>query len=107
MIRRPPRSTRVRSSAASDVYKRQAEVAAVVAAARKRQAERLQTSPWRLNSDVPGVELRKHWPLAREGKQLIDHRVQANRLSARSADRVARLAWTVADLTGTETPGVL
>src|SRR5665811_867080 len=28
MIRRPPRSTRVRSSAASDVYKRQVEVAA-------------------------------------------------------------------------------
>ena len=27
MIRRPPRSTRVRSSAASDVYKRQAHVA--------------------------------------------------------------------------------
>src|SRR5665811_410103 len=27
MIRRPPRSTRVRSSAASDVYKRQAETA--------------------------------------------------------------------------------
>ena len=26
MIRRPPRSTRVRSSAASDVYKRQTEV---------------------------------------------------------------------------------
>ena len=26
MIRRPPRSTRVRSSAASDVYKRQEEV---------------------------------------------------------------------------------
>src|SRR5665811_2641576 len=30
MIRRPPRSTRVRSSAASDVYKRQAEYAADV-----------------------------------------------------------------------------
>src|SRR5665811_2131067 len=29
MIRRPPRSTRVRSSAASDVYKRQAEAAVV------------------------------------------------------------------------------
>lgn len=81
------------------------EVAALVAVARNRQTVRLQASPWRLNSDVPGVELRKHWPLTGDGQLLIDHRVQANRLSARSADRVARLAWTVADLTGVEKPG--
>ena len=30
MIRRPPRSTRVRSSAASDVYKRQADITSLV-----------------------------------------------------------------------------
>ena len=37
MIRRPPRSTLDRSSAASDVYKRQAQVAAAVVAAAEAQ----------------------------------------------------------------------
>ena len=43
MIRRPPRSTLDRSSAASDVYKRQGELQA--AARRERQEERDQEQP--------------------------------------------------------------
>ena len=39
MIRRPPRSTHCISSAASDVYKRQAEVAAALAATREELAQ--------------------------------------------------------------------
>lgn len=81
------------------------EVAALVAVARKRQTKRFVHTPWRLNSDVPGSDLRKRWPLTGSGQSRIDSRVQSGKLSARSADRVARLAWTIADLTDVDRPG--
>ena len=38
-------------------------LAEVVAEARGRQSVRLDDTPWRLNSEVPGSELRKQWPV--------------------------------------------
>lgn len=81
-----------------------AEISPVVAAARKRQAERYADTPWALNTDVPGVELRKRWPIGPRGRALVDQQLRAQKLSARSADRILRLAWTVADLLGHESP---
>lgn len=82
------------------------EIAPYVAAARKRQAERYRETKWRLNCEIPGVELRKHWPIDADGRALIDQQMRAEKLSARSADRVLRLAWTVADLLGKDHPGL-
>lgn len=81
-----------------------AEIAPVVAAARKRQAERYRDTPWSLNSAVPGVELRKQWPILDAGRSIIDQQLRTQKLSARSADRILRLSWTVADLLGHDTP---
>lgn len=81
-----------------------AELAPVVAAARKRQAERYRDTPWALNSQVPGVELRKRWPLDHAARALIDQQLRAQKLSARSADRILRLSWTVADMIGHDIP---
>ena len=83
-----------------------AEIAPLVAAAHKRQAERFHDTPWVLNSQVPGVELRKHWPLEHAARALIDQQLRAQKLSARSADRILRLSWTVADVLGHDLPGV-
>lgn len=83
-----------------------AEIAPYVAAARKRQAERYRETRWELNSEIPGVELRKQWPVDAEGRALIDQQMRAQKLSARSADRVLRLAWTVADLLIHDRPGI-
>ena len=47
--------------------------------------------PWLLNSDVPGVELRKQWPVSDTGRAVLDSQLRAQKLSARSADRVLRL----------------
>jgi magnesium chelatase family protein len=80
------------------------ELAEHVSLARERQLRRLDGTPWRLNSEVPGVELRKHWPDRDEGRALVDHQLRSNKLNARSADRILRLAWTVADLTGHDVP---
>ncbi|MCD9198485.1 YifB family Mg chelatase-like AAA ATPase [Aeromicrobium wangtongii] len=82
-----------------------AELAGLVLQARGRQERRLSGSPWRLNSEVPGVELRKHWPVRDEGRVLVDQQLRSNKLNARSADRILRLAWTIADLNGHDVPG--
>jgi magnesium chelatase family protein len=81
-----------------------ADLAMVVARARDRQATRYVGTPWVLNGDVPGVELRKHWPVGEAGRSLLETQLRAQRLSARSADRILRLAWSVADLRGHDIP---
>lgn len=81
-----------------------ADLAPLVALARERQAARLEGTPWRLNTDVPGVELRKRWPVSDAGRSLVDGQLTTRKLSARSADRVLRVAWSVADLRGHPEP---
>lgn len=82
-----------------------AAVRARVERARACAAARLAGTPWRLNADVPGPALRRHWPLDDTGQRLVDEQVLSGRLSRRGATRVHRLAWTVADLRGLEVPG--
>jgi magnesium chelatase family protein len=82
-----------------------AVVAARVAAARERQAQRYSGTAWRLNSAVPGPVLRERWPLPEEAERLVDDRVYAGCLTRRGATRVHRLAWTIADLRGMHRPG--
>lgn len=82
------------------------DLAPLVALARARQAERLAGTPWQVNADVPGVDLRKHWPATDAAKRLVDSQLRGQRLSARSADRVLRVAWSVCDLREGERPDV-
>jgi magnesium chelatase family protein len=83
-----------------------APIRARVTAARGRQAERYAGTDWRLNSDVPGPQLLKHWPLSEAASRMLDDRMFSRALTGRGATRVHRLAWTVADLRGVERPGV-
>lgn len=74
-------------------------VAARVAAARQRAARRLAGTPWRLNCQVPGRYLRS----AASGTDpavvaRLMRVLETGDLSLRGADRVLRLAWTLADL---------
>lgn len=80
------------------------ELAALVVEARGRQLRRFVGTSWRVNSDVPGVELRKRWPVGERGRLLLDQQLRTNKLNPRSADRILRLAWSVADLNGHDTP---
>ncbi|NLC97905.1 MAG: ATP-binding protein, partial [Actinomycetales bacterium] len=76
----------------------------IVAAARLTQKIRWAGTPWSVNAEVPGAELRKNWPPSPEGRRLVDRQLMKNVISARAADRVLRLAWTIADVCGHELP---
>ena len=76
-----------------------------VAAARQRARRRLAGTPWRLNADIPGAELRRSFRPAAEALAPISRAVDLGEISACSAHQVIRLAWTLADLAGEARPG--
>ncbi|MGO4958029.1 YifB family Mg chelatase-like AAA ATPase [Luteococcus sp. Sow4_B9] len=76
-----------------------ATVAQRVLEARARQARRLAGTPWTTNGEVPGAYLRSGLPAAL-GLELVDEALVSGRLSSRGADKVVRVAWTLADLAG-------
>jgi magnesium chelatase family protein len=79
-------------------------VAQRVAEARDRAARRYQGTPWRVNADVPGPVVRRQFGLDGEAAQPLDAALVRGLVSARGADRIVRVAWTVADLAGRERP---
>ncbi|WP_354642485.1 YifB family Mg chelatase-like AAA ATPase [Kitasatospora camelliae] len=82
-----------------------ATVAARVLAARQRAATRLADTPWRTNAEVPGHELRTRWRLAPGALDDAERDLERGLLTARGLDRVLRVAWTVSDLLGRDSPG--
>jgi len=83
-----------------------ATVAARVAAARERQRIRYAGAGWSVNGHVPGPALRREWPLDRAATEQLDSAVYSGTLTRRGATRVHRVAWSVADLRGTDRPGL-
>jgi magnesium chelatase family protein len=79
--------------------------AAQVAAARDCAARRMAGTPWRLNSEIPGSELRRHWPPAPGALTGVERALDLGQISARAVAKILRLAWTLADLAGTSRPG--
>ncbi|MBI1377772.1 MAG: YifB family Mg chelatase-like AAA ATPase [Frankiales bacterium] len=79
-------------------------VAARVATARERAARRLAGTPWRVNADVPGPVVRRQFGLDRDAAEPLDTALSRGLVSARAADRIVRVAWTVADLAGRDRP---
>ncbi|AQA14303.1 YifB family Mg chelatase-like AAA ATPase [Streptomyces malaysiensis subsp. malaysiensis] len=79
-------------------------VAARVREARERSAARLLDTPWRLNSEVPGHELRTRWQPVPGALREAERDMERGLLTARGLDRVLRVAWTVADLAGHDRP---
>lgn len=73
--------------------------------ARATAAERLATTPWRLNNEVPG-----EWLRARERRPAaaalgaLDRALERGGITMRGYDRVLRVAWSIADLEGASMP---
>jgi magnesium chelatase family protein len=81
-------------------------VAARVAAARERTAARLKDTPWRLNAEIPGSELRRAFRPSPGSLAPLERAMDLGQISARGVDRVIRVAWTLADLAGIARPTV-
>ncbi|HEY9409944.1 MAG TPA: YifB family Mg chelatase-like AAA ATPase [Jiangellaceae bacterium] len=79
-------------------------VAERVAQARHRQARRLAPTPWRTNGELPGSYLRRELRLPADATVPVYDELRRGRLTVRGADRVLRVAWTIADLAGRERP---
>ncbi|WP_030612812.1 YifB family Mg chelatase-like AAA ATPase [Streptomyces achromogenes] len=81
-----------------------ATVAGRVRQARERAAARLDGTPWRTNSEVPGRELRSRYHAAAGAMDEAERGLERGLLTARGIDRVLRVAWTIADLVGHDRP---
>lgn len=82
-----------------------AEARARVLAARERATTRLATTPWRLNSQVPGKWLRgSDGRLSSAATASLDRALERGGITMRGYDRILRLAWTIADLDGSARP---
>ena len=79
-------------------------VAQRVLKARERAAHRLRGTPWRLNVEVPGSELRRTWPPAPGSLAVLERSLERGLISARGVVKVIRVAWTLADLAGRPRP---
>jgi len=79
-------------------------VATRVIQARDRAAHRLSGTPWRLNAEVPGSELRRTWPPAPGSLAAVERSLERGQISARGVVKVIRVAWTLADLVGRPRP---
>lgn len=82
-----------------------ATVASRVAVARRAQGQRWQAFGWRTNAEIPGPFLRSpENGIGRALQSRVDEAVERGQLSMRGADRILRLAWTIADLNGHQVP---
>jgi magnesium chelatase family protein len=82
-----------------------AVVAQRVAGAREHMTRRLTGTPWRLNAEIPGAELRRSFPPESGALRSLDRAMELGQVSARGADKIVRVAWSVADLSGKSRPG--
>jgi magnesium chelatase family protein len=101
----------VRELTRADLARREAPetsatVAARVAEAQARARRRLSDTPWQLNADVPGRELRRRWPLPAPVARPLEQRLAGGAVTMRGADRALRVAWTLADLAGRDVPSL-
>jgi magnesium chelatase family protein len=79
-------------------------VALRVIQARDRAARRLRGTPWRLNAEIPGSELRRTWQPAPGSLVVVERCLDRGQISARGVVKVIRVAWTLADLAGRSRP---
>ena len=79
-------------------------VALRVIEARERAAHRLLGTPWILNAEIPGSELRRTWPPTPGSLTAVERSLERGLISARGVVKVVRVAWTLADLAGRPRP---
>ncbi|MGW3469228.1 YifB family Mg chelatase-like AAA ATPase [Saccharopolyspora sp. NPDC000995] len=72
--------------------------------ARAAARERWSAHGWQTNTEVPGPVLRREFALPVEATGLLNRGLEVGAITARGADRCLRVAWTLADLDGSDQP---
>lgn len=88
-------STQQKAETSADIRQR-------VEAARKIQQERFARRNIFCNAQMPHAMLKKYCTLAPDAQKLLETAFKKMKLSARSYDRILKVARTIADLSGTE-----
>jgi magnesium chelatase family protein len=70
-----------------------------------RSARRLEGTPWRLNAEIPGAELRRSFAPAPGALRPLERAVDLQQVTARGVDKIIRVAWSLADLADRPRPG--
>lgn len=73
-----------------------------VVAARAAATARFSEQGWTCNAQASGTWLHEH--TSKQSLELVNKALEQHRLTLRGADRAMRLAWTLADLAGKESP---
>jgi magnesium chelatase family protein len=76
-----------------------------VAEARRRALHRLTGTGWRSTSDIPPRELTRRYSPDPDATDLLQARHAAGEATVPQLDQVLAVAWTFADLDGTDRPG--
>lgn len=82
------------------------DVRSRVTRARRCASDRWQEYGWRTNAEVPGPALRQQFRLPGSALRPLERALRIGVLTARGADRALRVAWTLNDLAGGDSPGV-
>ena len=77
-----------------------------VISAREKAAARFSGLGWSVNSRIPARELRDRFRASKAGMAFLHTELDHERLSARGYHKVLRLAWSVADRNGVDSPGL-
>ncbi|GII61760.1 putative magnesium chelatase [Sphaerisporangium krabiense] len=100
------RSTRRELLADRQFIETSAVVAERVSLARERTLKRLAGTPWTCNAEIPTSALHSEFRLPSSAMAPLYRCLDTGELSARGLDRVIRVAWTLADLTGKDEPDI-
>ena len=77
-----------------------------VISAREKAAARFSGLGWSVNSRIPARELRDRFRASKAGMAFLHTELDHERLSARGYHKVLRLAWSIADRNGVDSPGL-
>lgn len=100
------RVSSVAGAVVDDPYLTSGQAQAQVVVARQAAGERLASGGWQLNAQVSGAYLRSTLRLGKAVTAPLDKALERGLITMRGYDRVLRVAWTLADLDGTTSPGV-
>jgi magnesium chelatase family protein len=93
--------------ASQELGESSADIRGRVMEARARAAHRFKGEKWKLNAEIPARALRRDYAPDREALNFLHDELDQERITARGLHKAVRLAWTLADLSDKNKPGLV